>query len=87
MILPRATRGPETLISYSLPRAASVRLVVHDVRGRVVRTLVDGLREAGEQRVAWDGNDARGVVVAPGVYLCRLETDGATLARKVSRTD
>ena len=74
----------ETTIQYSLPRAASVRLVIYDVTGRAVRTLVQGVEEAGQRRATWDGRDERGSLAASGLYICRLEADGASLTRKVS---
>jgi hypothetical protein len=75
----------ETTIQYALPRTMAVRLVIHDARGRMVRTLVDGIEEAGERRAVWDGRDARGSLAGAGVYVCRLEAGGAHLARKVTR--
>jgi len=47
---------------------------VHDVRGAVVARLVDGMQGAGPQTARWNGRGTRGAVVAPGVYLIRLET-------------
>jgi photosystem II stability/assembly factor-like uncharacterized protein len=75
----------ETTIQYSLPRATAVRLVIYDVRGRTVRTLVDGVQEAGDRRTVWDGRDDRGFLAGAGLYLCRLEADGTSLIRKLSR--
>jgi len=47
-----------------------------DLQGRVVRTLVPG--GAAAARVTWDGRDARGVPVAPGVYQARIRRNGGT---------
>jgi hypothetical protein len=76
--------GSQTTIQYALPRAANVRLVIFDVRGRVVRTLVDGAQGAGPQFAIWDGKDDRGSVAAAGTYIYRLEADGTRLTRKLS---
>ena len=51
---------------------------IHDLLGRVVRRLVDGVREAGEWSVAWDGTDDRGGKVSTGVYICRIRTGDFT---------
>jgi flagellar hook assembly protein FlgD len=48
-----------------------------------VLTLVSGKVEAGTHNVRWDGTDSGGNHVAPGIYLCRLETAGTVLARKM----
>ena len=76
--------NPSTTIAFSMRRAGPVKLQVFDIRGRVVRTLIDGHREAGEYRQEWDGRDTRGAEVSAGVYLYRLEADGMTLQRKMS---
>ncbi len=66
-----------TAIAFDLPRAAPLRLAVHDVLGRRVRTLRDEARAGpGRFRVVWDGADDRGRPAASGVYLVRL-TAGA----------
>jgi hypothetical protein len=73
-----------TTIRYSLPHAMPVRLVVYDLSGRTVRTLVDGAEASGERRVTWDGRDATGARVRAGMYLARLEAGGIRLTRKMS---
>ncbi len=75
-LLPAAPNpfNPATSIPYDLPRAALVRLTVHDAAGRRVRTLVDGtLVQAGRHAAPWDGRDDAGRAVGSGVYFCRLE--------------
>jgi hypothetical protein len=73
-----------TTIRYSLPRMMAVRLAIHDVTGRRVRTLVNGLQNAGEQRVIWDGRDESGSPASPGMYVCRLDAGGHGLARRMA---
>ena len=52
---------------------AHVRLAVHNILGQLVRELVDEPQDAGSYSVWWDGRDERGMDVASGVYLCRLQ--------------
>ena len=67
-----------TEIAYVLPRSGHVRLAVHDVQGRLVRTLVAGeTKAAGPHTVAWNGRDENAARVAPGVYLVVLRTADA----------
>jgi hypothetical protein len=73
-----------TTIQYSLPERMPVRLRIYDITGRMVRTLVDGVQEAGARRVTWDGRDEHGALVNSGMYMYRLEAAGATLTRKMS---
>jgi hypothetical protein len=64
--------NPTTTIAYSLALAGDAELVVYDVTGRRVRTLVDGFVTAGDHEVRWDGRDDGGEVVSSGVYFYRL---------------
>ena len=64
--------NPTTVIEYTLPEAASVKLEVYNMLGQVVRTLVDGEQQAGRYSVAWDGRDDLGREVATGIYFYRL---------------
>jgi hypothetical protein len=79
---PNPTAG-EASITFALPRRGEVRLRVFDVRGRLVRTLVDGDTAAGEAVAVWKGRDDGGRTVADGVYFYRLEHAGQTLTRKL----
>ncbi len=64
---------------FRIEQSQQVRIVVHDVTGREVRRLVDGLITAGEHVVAWDGNDTAGRPVTSGVYFMRMSSaDGTT---------
>ncbi|GEM_PF-571793 len=65
--------NPETTIPYALPKASNVRLMIFNVQGQLVRTLVDMQQPAGFRRVKWDGRSDAGEPVAGGVYLFRME--------------
>lgn len=75
--------NPATSISFVLPATSPVRLDIYDVRGRLVRTLVDEYRPSGRVTVNWDGRDAYGQQVASGAYFYRLVTSERTLTRKM----
>ncbi|MEZ4387981.1 MAG: FlgD immunoglobulin-like domain containing protein [Candidatus Krumholzibacteriia bacterium] len=61
-----------------------MQLAVHDLRGRLVRTLVDGQRPAGDQQVRWQGVDNGGRPVASGVYVVRLQAHGTVETRSLA---
>jgi len=75
--------NPVTVIRFAVAEPGRVRLVVYDVSGRPVRTLVDETRTARAYEVTWDGRDDSGVSVASGVYLYSLETPGYGENRKM----
>jgi hypothetical protein len=66
--------NPRVELSFSLPAAGRARLTLHDLRGRRVATLVDGICRAGASAFLWDGRDASGTPLASGVYFARLRT-------------
>lgn len=63
-----------TALQFSLSRNGNVTLVVHDLAGRRVRTLVDGALGAGPHRQQWDLRDETGRRVGAGLYIARLVT-------------
>jgi 5'-nucleotidase len=76
--------NPSTTIAFSLDRSGPVRLDVFDLQGRLVRSLVDGAREAGEYRVTWDGRSDAGAPAASGTYVYRLETSLRVISRSMT---
>jgi len=72
-----------TAMQLDLAKPTRVELAIFSVDGRHVRTLVDGVREAGQYRLEWDGRDARGARVAPGVYYARFVAGPKRFTRQV----
>ncbi len=79
--------NPSTMIPYQLPAAMHVRLEVFNILGQRIATLVDGERSAGFHTTSWDATDAAGQAVAAGVYLYRLQGDGAQITRSMLLID
>ena len=75
--VPNPARG-ETALEFTLPAGATIELVIFDLAGRRVREIARGPQAAGTHRLRWDGRDARGRTVPPGVYLGRLRALGST---------
>ncbi len=70
--------NPSTQIRYTLPLGGRVSLVVYDLLGRRVAVLVEGVREAGEHLVRWEGEGLPG-----GVYFYRLVAPGFSKTMKM----
>lgn len=79
--------NPMTTIAFEIPGASGVRahvtLSVFDVRGRLVRTLLDEPRVPGTYQVAWNGRDDRGVRVPSGTYIYKIKAADFSSARKM----
>ncbi len=75
--------NPSTIVQYALPHDAQVNLVVYNVLGQHVATLVNEMQRAGMQSVTWDGTDATGHSVASGVYFYKLRAGDFTDTKKM----
>ncbi|MCP4545202.1 MAG: T9SS type A sorting domain-containing protein [bacterium] len=75
--------NPVTKISFRLGEAGSVHLAVFDVRGRLVRELMNTYLEPGAHTVEWNGCDGDGNAVSSGVYFTKLMTAGEQQTRKM----
>jgi hypothetical protein len=64
-------------LDFTLSTSAQASLAIHDVAGRLVRTLISGDLPAGAHSVVWDGTDAGSRAASPGLYFARLRTPGA----------
>ncbi len=79
--------NPSTTISFEIPGNRGERhhasLVIYDIRGRRLRTLIDSDLEPGRYDVAWNGRDEQGESVSSGIYLYRLRSGGKAFTRKM----
>ena len=75
--------NPATTINYQIPEAGRVKIVLYNVLGQEVRTLVDQSMEAGFHNVVWDGADEYGRRVASGLYVYRMTADDFNHIRKM----
>ncbi|MEK9137366.1 MAG: T9SS type A sorting domain-containing protein, partial [Bacteroidota bacterium] len=73
--------NPATTIHFDLPSQGHVKLIVYDLLGREVRTLVNNELPAGYHSVAFDAS--RQVGMASGVYFYRLASQGYVVTRRM----
>ncbi len=81
--VPNPVHGTARLF-FGLPSQAAVRVIVFDVQGHPVRTLVDAILSAGIHSADWDRRNDRSSLVASGMYFVRLEALGRTIAVRVA---
>jgi len=81
---PNPTARGATL-DFLVPNYSShAQLVVYGIKGNVVKILRDGRLPAGRHSVVWNGTDANGRRVGPGVYFVQLTLDGESLRTRVT---
>jgi len=75
--------NPSTTISYQLPTSSDVRLEIYNLKGQLVKTLVNARQDCGYHSITWNGTDANNLNVASGVYFYRLCSSGKNVTRKM----
>ncbi|HHV37043.1 MAG TPA: T9SS type A sorting domain-containing protein [Candidatus Cloacimonetes bacterium] len=75
--------NPETTISFNLPRAENVLLNIYNIKGQLVRTLVDGSLPSGAHSLVWDGKNHGGELVSSGIYSYRISVAGEQQTKKM----
>jgi hypothetical protein len=75
--------NPATTVRFEIRESQRVRVGIYDARGKEVADLLDRVLGAGVHEVAWNGRTDGGGEVASGVYLYRVETEEASVARKM----
>lgn len=75
--------NPTTMISFGLPQASEVSLIVYNAVGQEIKVLANGRYAAGSHNLSWNGKDANGQSVASGVYLYKLVTDSWMQTKKM----
>ncbi|MCF7920321.1 MAG: T9SS type A sorting domain-containing protein [Candidatus Cloacimonetes bacterium] len=66
--------NPETEIRFRLPEAADVSLYIYNIKGQLVKKLVEQQLPAGTHSMIWNGKDENTVAAATGIYFFQLKT-------------
>jgi flagellar hook assembly protein FlgD len=74
---------PRTTIRWNLPARGKLSVQVYDLRGRLVRKLLDEQTAAGPGQVQWDGRGPDGRIQAAGAYFYQVKSDQGTLVGKM----
>jgi len=79
--------NPTTTISFDVPGTGDTMvpttLRIYDVRGRLVKVLVDRALPPGNHRVTWNGESEQGTKTGSGVFLYTFESGGSSAAKKM----
>jgi hypothetical protein len=71
--------NPSTTVNYSIKEAGAVTIIVYNLMGQKVATLVDETKEPGHYKVIWNSTGN-----ASGMYYYRIETKGKAITRKMT---
>ena len=73
----------QTTLRYSIFAEGNVSLLLYDISGRLVKTLVNQVQTSRNYSVNWNGNDDNGRKVGQGVYFCVLKADGQGMEKNL----
>jgi microbial collagenase len=65
--------NPVTTLHYDLPEQANVNIIIYDMLGRQVKTLINGLQTAGYRSTQWNATNDAGSPVSAGLYLYTIQ--------------
>lgn len=75
--------NPTTVIAYDLPNVTEVQLIIYNVLGQKIKTLVHGQQQPKQYKVVWDGTNDEGSRVASGIYIYQLRTPENLITKKM----
>ena len=75
--------NPTTQLRYDLPEASHVRIMIYDLMGREIRTLVDMDQKAGYRSIQWNATNDLGQPVSAGMYLYMIQAGDFRQTRKM----
>jgi len=75
--------NPSTTIAYELPEDGLVQLSIYNLKGQLVRKLLDKPQSIGAHSVIWDGKDATGTTCSSGMYFYRVSYNGKSITKKM----
>jgi hypothetical protein len=75
--------NPSTTIRYQIPTDASVSLIIYNVQGQKIRTLLSKEQKAGYYSTVWDGRNEAGQTVSSGLYLYRVQAGSFVATQKM----
>jgi hypothetical protein len=71
-----------TTINYTVTNAGNIKLIIYDILGREIRTLVDEYQTAGPQKAEWDGTDKNSKRVPSGTYFYQIRWENGEASSK-----
>ena len=75
--------NPITAIHYDLPERSHVMIMVYDIVGHEIRTLVNDQQNAGFNSITWNGTNIKNELVAGGVYIYTIQFDKSAISKKM----
>lgn len=76
--------NPTTTIQFALSDPAKVQLIIYNIMGEHVRTLISKTHAAGTFNITWDGTNDKGMLVSSGIYIYQIKAGNNIAVKKMS---
>ncbi|MBI9032488.1 T9SS type A sorting domain-containing protein [bacterium] len=67
--------SPNTEISYKLRENANVKMGIYNLKGQLIKSLVNNTKAGGNHKIMWDGHDNKGKRCSSGIYFVRMQAN------------
>lgn len=74
--------NPTTNIAYSIAKPSNVKLKIYNLKGQLVKSLLNEYKAVGNHKTVWNGKNNQNKPVSSGIYFIRIETDNYTKTSK-----
>ncbi|KAA3616691.1 MAG: T9SS C-terminal target domain-containing protein [Calditrichaeota bacterium] len=75
--------NPQTVISFDLPKSGFITLKVYNLKGELVKSLVEKHSEAGRFQLKWEGRNSQGIKLSSGLYFYQLKAGNFISTRRM----
>lgn len=75
--------NPSINIDYGLNKSTHISLIIYDIKGQIVKSLIDSKMEAGYYSTVWDSKNTKGLHVSAGIYFCSILTNNSMITKKI----
>ncbi len=75
--------NPETTISFELSKAGNVVLDIYNIKGELLKRLINHQMSNGMHSVVWNGKDNNGHICSSGIYCCKISNNGIVETKKM----
>lgn len=75
--------NPQTIIKYTLNSSSEVTLKIYNIKGQLIKTLIDMHQKKGFHQIIWDGTNEKGEKTSSGIYFCQLKAGDYVITKKM----
>ena len=75
--------NPSTNINFDIGNTSKVSLIIFDILGRKVKTLVNEIKQKGSYHIQWNGKNESGTILPSGIYIMQLNAGGVQISKSM----